>query len=83
MVGNSTSHYNADKNYPKIYKEIKVNQTKQEMVIPMDKETKHIKDRNDDTQGYSKHEIVKIKTEYTNLMWWNNKVDYKNRKKVH
>ena len=27
------------------------------MVIPTDKETKHIKDRNVDTQGYSEYEI--------------------------
>ena len=28
------------------------------MVIPTDKETKHIKDQNVDTQGYSEHEIL-------------------------
>ena len=28
------------------------------MVIPTDKETKHIKDRNIDTQGYSEYEIL-------------------------
>ena len=27
------------------------------MVIPTDKETKHIKDRNVDAQGYSEYEI--------------------------
>ena len=44
------------------------------MVITTDKETKHIEDRNVDTQGYSEYEIIaKIKTEYTNLMWGNNK----------
>ena len=31
------------------------------MVIPVDKETKHIKDQNVDTQGYSEYEITKIK----------------------
>ena len=34
------------------------------MIIPVDKETKHIKD---DTQGYSEHEVTNIKTEFTNL----------------
>ena len=28
------------------------------MIIPVDKETKHIKDRNYDTQGYSEHEVT-------------------------
>ena len=39
------------------------------MVNPTDKETKHIKDQIEDTQGYSEHEITKIKTEYINWMW--------------
>ena len=36
----------------------------------MDKETKHIKDQNVDTQGYSEHENTKIKTEYATIRWW-------------
>ena len=38
------------------------------MVILMDKETKHNKNQDVDTQGYSEHENTKIKTEYANLM---------------
>ena len=53
------------------------------MVIQMDKETKHIKDRNVDTQGYSEHEITKIKIGYTNLVWGNHKVNNMDGKKVH
>lgn len=44
------------------------------MVIPLNKETNHIEDQNVDTQRNTKHEITMIKTEYTNLMWGNNKV---------
>ena len=51
------------------------------MIIPTDKETKCIKDRNVDTQEYSEHEITKMKTEYTNLMWWNKKVNNMDSKK--
>ena len=51
------------------------------MVIPTDRETKHIMDQNVHKQGYSDHEITKIKTEYTNLMWGNNKVDNEDNKK--
>ena len=39
------------------------------MKIPIDKETKHIKDHNVDPKGHSIHESTKIKTEYTTLMW--------------
>ena len=45
------------------------------MIIPTDRETKYIKDRNVDIQGYSEYEITKIKTEYTNLMSGELKVD--------
>ena len=45
------------------------------MISPMDKETKYIKDQNVDTQGNSEHEITKVKAEYTNLMWGNDKVN--------
>ena len=38
------------------------------MIIPMDKKTKHFKDRSVDVQGYSEHEILNTKTERTNLM---------------
>ena len=34
------------------------------MIILMDKETKHLKDRKFDTQGYSEQEIAKIKIVY-------------------
>ena len=47
------------------------------MLLLTDKETKHIKDRNFDTQGHSEHEIAKIKTEYIYFMWVNNKVNKK------
>ena len=33
------------------------------MIIATDKETKHIMDRNVDTQGYPEYDITKIKTE--------------------
>ena len=33
------------------------------MVVPMDKDTKHIKDRNAHRKGYLEHEITKIKVE--------------------
>ena len=36
---------------------------KEEMVIPTDKETKHIKDQDVNRQRYSEHENTKIKTE--------------------
>ena len=40
------------------------------MMITTDKETKHIKERNVDTRGYSEaeYENTQINTEYTNLM---------------
>ena len=53
------------------------------MIIQTDEETKHIEDRNANAQGYSKHEIRKTKTEYTNLMCGNNKVKNVDSKKVH
>ena len=46
------------------------------MIIPTDKESKYIKDQNVDAQGYSEHEITKVKAEYINLMWGNDKVNY-------
>ena len=52
------------------------------MIIPTDKEMKHIKDQNVDTQGYSEHKITKIKTELiSNLIWGNNKVKNMDSKK--
>ena len=48
----------------------------------MDKETKHNKDQNVETQGYSDYEITKIKTGYIKI-WVNTKEGKKGNRKVH